>query len=47
MFIPVEVVIVPFVFGIPGIVIVTKMWFSHRERMAGLQSGKQGRIDLS
>jgi coenzyme F420-reducing hydrogenase delta subunit len=42
MFIPVEVVIVPFVFGIPGIVIMTKMWFSHREKMAGLQGGRAG-----
>jgi hypothetical protein len=42
MFIPVEVVIVPFVFGIPGVVIMTKMWFSHREKMAGLSGSKQG-----
>lgn len=41
MFIPVEVVIVPFVFSIPGIVIMTKMWFSHREKMAGLKGGRQ------
>jgi hypothetical protein len=41
MFIPVEVVLVPFVFGIPGIVIMTKMWLSHRERMAGLRGGRQ------
>jgi hypothetical protein len=42
MFIPVEVVIVPFVFGIPGIVIMTKMWLSHKEKMAGLRNGRQG-----
>jgi hypothetical protein len=42
MFIPVEVVIVPFVFGIPGVVIMTKMWFSHREKMAGLSGSRQG-----
>ena len=42
MFIPVEVVLVPFVFGIPGIVIMTKMWLSHREKMAGLNAPKQG-----
>jgi hypothetical protein len=42
MVIPVEVVIVPFVFGIPGVVIMTKMWFSHREKMAGLSGAKQG-----
>jgi hypothetical protein len=42
MFIPVEVVIVPLVFGIPGVVIMTKMWFSHREKMAALSGSKQG-----
>ena len=42
MFIPVEVVIVPFVFGIPGVVIMTKMWFSHKEKMAGLRGGRPG-----
>jgi hypothetical protein len=42
MFITPEVVVIPFVFGIPGFVIVTKMWFSHKERMAGLQRGKPG-----
>jgi hypothetical protein len=41
MVIPVEVVIVPFVFGIPGIVIMTKMWFSHREKMAALSGPGQ------
>jgi hypothetical protein len=42
MYIPVEEIVLPIVFGIPGIVIVVKMWFSHKERMAGLQSGKHG-----
>ena len=42
MFIPVEVIIVPFVFAIPGAVIITKMWFSHKEKMAGLRGGRQG-----
>ncbi|MEP7064930.1 MAG: hypothetical protein ABI889_02745 [Gemmatimonadota bacterium] len=42
MFIPPEVLVVPFVFGIPGIVIMTKMWFSHREKMAGLRAPRQG-----
>jgi hypothetical protein len=42
MYIPVEDIVLPIVFGVPGIVIVTKMWFSHKERMAGLQSGRQG-----
>ena len=41
MFIPIEVVIVPAVFGIPGIVIMTKMWFSHKEKMAGLSGPRQ------
>jgi hypothetical protein len=43
MFVPVEAVIVPIVFGIPAAVAITKMWFSHKERMAGLGGGsKQG-----
>lgn len=42
MFIPVEAVIIPIVFGIPGVVIITKMWFSHKEKMAGLGGPKQG-----
>lgn len=40
MYIPVEDIVLPIVFGVPGIVIITKMWFSHKERMAGLQSGR-------
>ncbi len=42
MFVPVEAVIVPIVFGIPAAVAITKMWFSHKERMAGLGGPKQG-----
>lgn len=43
MFVPVEAIIVPIVFGIPAVVAVTKMWFSHKEKMAGLGGGsKQG-----
>jgi hypothetical protein len=42
MYIPAEDIVIPIVFGIPGIVIMTKMWLSHRERMAGLQSGRPG-----
>ena len=42
MFVPVEAVIVPIVFGFPAAVIITKMWFSHKEKMAGLGGPKQG-----
>ena len=42
MFVPVEAVIVPIVFGIPAAVVITKMWFSHKEKMAGLGGPKQG-----
>jgi len=40
MFIPVETVIVPIVFGIPAAVVIAKMWFSHKEKMAGLSNPK-------
>jgi hypothetical protein len=39
---PVEAVIIPIVFGIPGVVIIVKMWFSHKEKMAGLGGPKTG-----
>ena len=42
MVFPVEIILVPAVFGIPGIVIMTKMWFSHKEKMAGLGGPRQG-----
>ncbi len=42
MYVPIEEIIVPIVFGIPGVVIVTKMWFSHKEKMAGLSGPRQG-----
>jgi hypothetical protein len=42
MIIPVEAVIIPIVFGIPGVVIITKMWFSHKEKMAGLGGPQTG-----
>ena len=42
MFVPVEAVIIPIVFGIPGTVIIVKMWFSHKEKMAGLGGPKSG-----
>jgi 3-hydroxymyristoyl/3-hydroxydecanoyl-(acyl carrier protein) dehydratase len=41
MVFPVEIILVPAVFGIPGIVIMTKMWFSHKEKMAGLGGPRQ------
>ncbi|MBA2684013.1 MAG: hypothetical protein H0U66_05955 [Gemmatimonadaceae bacterium] len=42
MFIPVEAFVIPIVFGIPGAVISMKMWFSHKEKMAGLGGPKTG-----
>ena len=33
---PPEVIIVPAVFGIPAAVWIVRMWFHHREKMAGL-----------
>jgi len=42
MYIPVEDIVIPIVFGIPGIVIMAKMWFSHKEKMAGLRGGSHG-----
>ena len=32
-----EVIIVPVVFAIPAIVILTRMWFKHKEHMAALK----------
>lgn len=42
-----EVIVVPFVFGIPAAVILTKMYFKHVEKMAELQrgSGQGSQID--
>ena len=34
-----EVVIVPIVFAIPAVVLITKMSFRHKEKMASLQGG--------
>jgi hypothetical protein len=31
-----EIVIVPMVFGIPSFVIIARMWFKHKEKMATL-----------
>ncbi len=41
-----EVIIVPIVFSIPAIVILAKMSFRHKERMAELQAGPQRASDL-
>jgi len=40
MYVPVEAIVVPIVFGIPAAVVITKMWFSHKEKMAGLTAPK-------
>jgi hypothetical protein len=32
-----EVIVVPFVFGIPASVLLARMWFRHKEKMAGLK----------
>jgi hypothetical protein len=40
MYVPPEAIVVPIVFGIPAAVMITKMWFSHKEKMAGLSAPK-------
>jgi hypothetical protein len=40
MYIPVDAIIIPIVFGIPAAVVMTKMWLSHKEKMAGLSAPK-------
>ena len=40
MFVPVEAIIVPIVFGIPAAVAIAKMYYNHVERMAGLSAPK-------
>jgi 3-hydroxymyristoyl/3-hydroxydecanoyl-(acyl carrier protein) dehydratase len=42
MYIPIEDIVVPIVFGVPGVVLMTKMWFSHKEKMAALRGPRQG-----
>lgn len=37
--IPPEVIVIPIVFGIPAAVMITKMWLSHKEKMAALGTG--------
>ena len=41
-----EVIIVPFVFGIPSIVVIMRMWFRHKEKMTQLQSGAVRTFEL-
>jgi len=41
-----EVIIVPVVFAIPAIVLLAKMAFRHKEKMAGLQGGPVRQADL-
>lgn len=40
MFVPVEAIIVPIVFGIPAAVAIAKMYYNHVEKMAGLSAPK-------
>jgi hypothetical protein len=40
MYVPPEAIVVPIVFGIPAAVMIAKMWFSHKEKMAGLSAPK-------
>jgi hypothetical protein len=37
---PPEVIIVPTIFLIPAAVVTVRMWLAHREKMAGLSSGR-------
>ena len=41
-----EVIIVPVVFAIPAIVLLAKMSFRHKEKMASLQAGPERRADF-
>jgi len=41
-----EVIIVPVVFAIPAVVLLAKMSFRHKERMASLQAGPDRQLDL-
>ena len=42
---PVEIIIVPAVFGIPGAVIALRMMLKHREKMAALGAGHPSSAD--
>ena len=41
-----EVVIVPIVFAIPAIVLLARMSYRHKERMATLQAGPERQADI-
>jgi len=41
-----EVIVVPIVFAIPAIVLLARMSFKHKEKMAELQAGPQRQADL-
>jgi hypothetical protein len=41
-----EVVIVPIVFAIPAIVLLARMSYRHKEKMATLQAGPERQADL-
>ena len=41
-----EVIIVPVVFAIPAIVLLARMSFRHREKMASLQAGPDRQADV-
>jgi len=42
MSVPVEAILAPIMFGIPGAVIIVKMWFNHKEKMATLGGPQTG-----
>jgi hypothetical protein len=42
-----EVVVIPFVFGIPAAVALARMYFKHTEKMAELQRGSQPGSEIS
>lgn len=42
-----EVIVIPFVFGIPAAVMLTRMYFKHTEKMAELQRGSQPGSEIS
>jgi len=41
-----EVIIVPVVFAIPAVVLLAKMSFRHKEKMASLQGGPERQADV-
>ena len=41
MAIPPELIGIPVVVTIPAIVVIVKMWFSHKEKLAGLQGPRE------